>query len=1694
MKKYLIFNFVFLLFNHLGNAQFSKTHYIPPISNAISLQPQNQFIYVSCPSITPIAVEIKEIGGTTFTGTVSRDNPLVYDIGFGQNTQLMVSDSNAGSVYNNKGYIVQASDLIYVTVRLVATPQRYQAGGLVSKGIASLGKQFRVGAMVNTLIASTSSIHYTFASILATENNTTVSFSDIKPGVTIKNLESFGNSIPNITLNAGESYVLAVDCSDSNANRDGLIGALIAADKNIVVNCGSFAGSNGNASNIDLGFDQIVSTDRIGNQYIFIKGNGVDVVEKPLIVAHENNTAVYLNGNTTPTATLNAGEYLALNGANFTTNNNLYVSTSKNVFAYQGIGGSNNQANQNMHFLPPLSCQTPKIIDNIPYINSVGNDDSFTGTVCIVTETGATLNFILNGTTYPITGLPAGIVANGPFPVTGNPNYVTYSFEGLTGNISVLADKQVYLSYFGTSGAATYGGFYSGFTFKPEVAFQTVDITQTNCIPNVNLNISSVSGFDTYQWYKDGAIMPGETTATLHPTQPGLYKVRATLTSCNIDLYSDEIPVSKCPTDTDNDGVNDNIDLDWDNDGITNCNESLGDTVINISNPTAGTIVNSTYTNTFTANVTTSTTASPTPFVGATDGSFVTHIPAGKGYFVQYTSTFTNPLALGIEYVSSANSTDLLNANAEYEISVPTSTTITVLNPNNQLLIDTNYDGIYESGVTEYSSFNIRFRLNSTTSLAAGTGTFKFLTKNVTSITILHRNLTDQLDNKSTFKLYAVCVPKNSDNDTIPDAEDYDSDNDGIPDIIEATGTNAIVPVGTDSNHNGIDDAFGNGIAPQDFDNDGIPNYLDLDADNDGIFDAVEAGNTLNATSITGISSGPNYGTNGLDNNLETATDSNIVNYTIADTDNDGIYNFLELDSDNDACFDVVEAGFTDVNQNGYADTTSTTINSNGTVPTTSGYTLPNSNYIIAAPISITTQPINVTVCELENATFTVASSNSIDSYQWQISTDNGLTYTNITNNATYSGATTASLQITSVTPAMTNYKYRVFLNRNGNSCGKYSQDAMLTTYALPVVNTPVTLKQCDDNTDGISVFNLTQINPQIAANYTNYQFSYFTTFAGADTNDINTKITNETSYTTGDTTLYVRVVTANNCKKIVTLQLLVSVSQIPNTYHKTLTKCDDYIDATQNNYDGVASFSFAPLLSEIAAMMPNSNYTVTFYPTLLDAQTETNEITNTTNFRNTTSPNTQNIWVRIDSTIDNSCYAMKDYLTLVVEPTPVIHSVGVNNTIRKCDDNTDGVYAFDTSTLSNQILGGQTHVDVSYYDNGTLLNPLPNPYTVTTSKTLTVRLTNNPSVASDGPCYVEGTITFIVDKVPFAQTIPASTYALCDNEDNPLLQNGILTFNTATLQSTILAGQTDMQISYINSATGATIASPFPPTFTTSTTTIIARVFNPLNPNCYVETTVYFTVLPIPRIDLNTNGNDDEIVCTNLSATSPIYINAEVQNANLINTYTYQWYQDGIQITGATHYTLQVTTGGNYSVVVTTSAGCSRTRTVKVTASQIATIEQIIIKDLSENNSIEVITSGNGVYVYALDDINGNYQTSNLITPVDMGIHTLYVKDINGCGIVPKEVYVLGAPAYFTPNGDGYNDYWNLKGLEPNKYPKAEIQIFDRYGKLLKQFSPYKTGWDGYYNNQQLPADDYWYVIKLNDYRTAKGHFSIKR
>ncbi|MEM9143115.1 MAG: thrombospondin type 3 repeat-containing protein [Bacteroidota bacterium] len=231
-----------------------------------------------------------------------------------------------------------------------------------------------------------------------------------------------------------------------------------------------------------------------------------------------------------------------------------------------------------------------------------------------------------------------------------------------------------------------------------------------------------------------------------------------------------------------------------------------------------------------------------------------------------------------------------------------------------------------------------------------------------------------------------------------------------------------------------------------DYDNDGIPNNIDLDGDNDGIYDIVEAGNAnldLDNDGIIDTSNG-SVGANGVFDLIETTSDSGIIAavYEVPDTDGDGDKDPVDLDSDEDGCNDVIEAGFTEsTTQAGELQGTGYSI-SNGTVTgNTDGYTTPsdtNANTTFdfqeeTLDPTVTSSPSDQSVFAGNSGSFSVTGTN-ITAYQWQISTDGGASFTDLANGGPYSGVQNATLNIDPADALFNQNQYRAILISNPTS------------------------------------------------------------------------------------------------------------------------------------------------------------------------------------------------------------------------------------------------------------------------------------------------------------------------------------------------------------------------------------------------------------------------------------------------------------------------------------------------------------------------------------------------------------------------------------------------------------------------------------------------------------------------------------
>lgn len=343
----------------------------------------------------------------------------------------------------------------------------------------------------------------------------------------------------------------------------------------------------------------------------------------------------------------------------------------------------------------------------------------------------------------------------------------------------------------------------------------------------------------------------------------------------------------------------------------------------------------------------------------------------------------------------------------------------------------------------------------------------------------------------------------------------------------------------------------------------------------------------------------------------------------------------------------------------------------------------------------------------------------------------------------------------------------------------------------------------------------------------------------------------------------------------------------------------------------------------------------------------------------------------------------------------------------------------------------------------------------------------------------------------------------------SPELDNTKTTTYTFTPSSGFCASQTTMTIvvnpKIIPSFTQITpvcAGEPIPPLPTTSNNNIsgtwtpalnnnktFTYTFTPSSGSCATTTMMEIVILPTPTIELK----HTEILCRENN--EMIELNAGLISG-LQSQYSYEWFRNDILIPSENKYSLNVNLEGIYTCRITdNSTGCKNTRENNVIYAETITIEKVIISDLTLNNTVTVIATGSDTIEYSLDLPLGPFQDSNVFDNVEAGIHTIYTKDKNNCGNLSKTIAVIGAPPYFTPNNDGYNDRWKIKGINNEYLKNFKISIFDRYGKLLKVIlNNDNEGWDGTFNGFPLPSDDYWFILDLEDGRTAKGHFTLKR
>ncbi len=623
-----------------------------------------------------------------------------------------------------------------------------------------------------------------------------------------------------------------------------------------------------------------------------------------------------------------------------------------------------------------------------------------------------------------------------------------------------------------------------------------------------------------------------------------------------------------------------------------------------------------------------------------------------------------------------------------------------------------------------------------------------------------------------------------------------------------------------------------------------------------------------------------------------------------------------------------------------------------------------------------------------------------------------------------------------------------------------------------PVYNMPTPYLRCDDiSNDGVDTFDLNEKvqeirgpNPPEPLNIT---FHLIRADAENNRNPLPLSYTNVRN----PQTLYARIESDDSLCYVVE-EVGINILAAPDvTSPPPLIRCDE-------DYNGSTLFDLTTADFEILDRI-QTNLIVNYFENLSDINLNdgldnTNEIPTPTSFNSAA----QTVYIKVANTL-TSCFTVVE-LELEVNIPPAINNLTV---VPICDNDTD---TFDLSAVDTMIVNDTSLVNISYHssqgDAETNMAPLSNIFTYTASShTLFIRVEDIIT-----RCFVTPSFDLQINPNPIAHTTPG--LVTCDDD----FIDGFEFDLPALTANTILGPQNPVNftITYYTDAMSAEAGTnAIGNNYEAFDGDIIyARIENNTT-GCFDTTEFSVRINPLPVIPIN---NIVPLCVDENDIPIPLVISADTGAPND----TYLW------STGATSSEIMlsnVSEIGNYWVTVTRpyviGGDCAYTHNFSVIESESAIINLTPTVDFSDPNSITVLIDSDriGNYVYILDD--GEEQTSNIFDNVSFGWHAVTVRDLNGCLDVTQRVMVFDVPKFFTPNNDTVYDTWHIIGIE--QLPGTVINIYNRYGKLIKTLAHTSIGWDGTYNGQNMPSDDYWFsadVVQEGHAFNLKGHFTLKR
>ena len=537
-------------------SQQSPQHYIPPIYtvNAGFFSIDDYSLFLSTTEESSFYVKLyKGIDEVAFDSLLlSRALPASYNLGNDSQVVCLVDGlDNLNKPLNEEGLFLKADYPFFANTR---GKSGIHGGSLTSKGFAALGTEFRTGHMVScksrnhNYNGENENSH--FISVMSTEDNTEVKFSDFNSGAVFYRLQKQRHTaktrLPSmkdkvIVLQKGQSYIIAEVADDFiRGYENASFGLHITSNHPIAVNVGSIASLPPKPTLIlnnrkDIGFDQIVPVSRLGNEYMVMQGEGSSKLEKVVVVATEGNTNISVNGE--ESVTLNAGDFFITDEF---IDKVMYIKGNNPYYVYQNTAGSHQRFTCGFNFLPAWNgclTSTEVAIGNLSYLRtsySVGKLD--------LSVEGVKLNFVSKVNTKVKVLDPVSGELYHSFQLKKNdlitptlPFYTaTYKPSSDIENILITSENPLSLSLTYKSNALGAASYFSGFITPPYIEVDQASISSFKEKRYVQLKSITAEAYEFYHWYKDGLLLKETKENSLDISTGGKYRVVGVRGECQI--------------------------------------------------------------------------------------------------------------------------------------------------------------------------------------------------------------------------------------------------------------------------------------------------------------------------------------------------------------------------------------------------------------------------------------------------------------------------------------------------------------------------------------------------------------------------------------------------------------------------------------------------------------------------------------------------------------------------------------------------------------------------------------------------------------------------------------------------------------------------------------------------------------------------------------------------------------------------------------------------------------------------------------------------------------------------------------------------------------------------------------------------------------------------------------------------------